>query len=395
MPIPKKTGDIIIIGGGPAGLISGRTAVSKGVSVIVIEEHDVIGFPTHCAGLLSIKGLKQIGVHPDRAFIQNVVSDATFHSPSGLAFKVRGKGKQAYVVDRKAFDNYLTEQASEAGVNLKLGFQARSLVFGDKHVIGVTGKNGGKILAKVVIDAEGSSCKLLHMYKFNAPKRESFLSAMQFEVSGVEVDANSVEIFLGEKFAPGFFAWIIPTGESSARVGLAGRGINVHQRLYHFARNQFDKFNITAKRGGHVYVGAPSRKTYGDGFLVVGDAAGQIKPTTGGGVIFGGICAQFCGETAAEAVNNDDSSARFLQVYERRWKNSMGRELEIMLLARKILDKLTDKAVDEIFKTIIDYNLHEEIEEHGHIDFQSKVLFRLLLHPSSLRIMWQIIKSLL
>jgi digeranylgeranylglycerophospholipid reductase len=388
-----ETTEILIIGAGPTGLIAAKTAALKGCHVTVLEEHPEVGIPRHCAGLVSVKGLKELDVWPNDAFIQNTVSGATFYSPSGLSFKVEGKEKKAYVIERSSFDKFLAKQAVAVGVDLRLGFQVVSLLFRDNCLVGVSGKSGQKILANVVIDAEGCSGKLLKTHGLMTPDSERLIPAIQFELDNIDLDSNNVELFLGKKVTPDFFAWIIPTGENSARVGLASRKAELSENLLSFMQKHLKKYKISRKYGGFIYTGKPSKMTYNNGLLVVGDAAGQTKPTTGGGVIIGGMCAHLAGKTAAEAVSNEDFSSSFLKIFERRWKKRFLKELRIMYLARKFIDALSDKHLDDLFRIIIEKELYRKIEEYGDFDFQSRVLLRLAFEPSLIKYIPFIIKS--
>ena len=387
--------DVLVVGAGPTGLIAGREAARRGVNVTVLEEHEEIGVPCHCAGLLSIRGLKEIGVEPSDEFVQNEVSGAVFHSPSDLTFEIRGREKMTYVVDRVTFDKALARQAVSAGVELRLGFKAERFLMKKGVVSGVVGENKETIRAKVVIDAEGSGCRLLKMVDFEKPNPEGFLQATQLEVAEVKPDSDLVEIFVGSMVAPKFFLWVIPTGADSARVGLACKDRKRYNLLKNFVENKLGKHRTTAVRAGCVITSGPSARTCHDGVIIVGDAAGQTKPTTGGGVVTGGICASIAGEVAAEAVLKDDPSAGFLRKYEDLWRRRLGREFSLMLLARKILNRLSDDTIDGIFKEIVKSRLQGAIEEEGDIDFQSKVLRRLARQPPLLKILLRVAGDIL
>jgi len=387
--------DVLVVGAGPAGLIAGREAARRGVNVIILEEDDEVGNPCHCAGLLSVRGLKEIGIEPSREFVQNEVSGAIFHSPSDLTFEVRRREKMAYVVDRALFDKALARQAVTAGAGLRLGFKAEMFLVEKGVVSGVVGKNKETIRAKVIIDAEGSSCGLLKRTNFGSPSPEGLLPATQLEIADVKTDRDLVEIFVGSEVASKFFLWMIPTGDDSAKVGLACKGKNRYEFLQEFVERKFGKHRITAVRAGFVITSGPSTRTYYDGVIIVGDAAGQTKPTTGGGVVTGGTCASLAGRVAAEAALKNDSSADFLEKYEESWRKRLGKDFSTMLLARRILNNLPDETIDEIFKTIIESRMQKIIEEEGDIDFQAEVLRTLARQPSLLKVLLRVAGNVL
>jgi flavin-dependent dehydrogenase len=208
-------------------------------------------------------------------------------------------------------------------------------------------------------------------------------------------------MFFGNKVAPGFFAWIIPTGENTARIG-----IGAHRHALRYLKEFVKNHPIASQRlqdmepikqfGGRMILSGPIPKTYTDGFLVVGDAAGQVKPTTCGGVIMGGICAQIAGDVAAEAVIEGNTSSRKLETYQKRWKKLLSREFRLMLLARKLLNRMSDKNLDNLFKAIIKNDFPKDIEEVGDMDFESGVIKKIISKPKlSASILLNLLESFL
>jgi geranylgeranyl reductase family protein len=377
--------DIVVIGAGPAGLIAAREAAEGGAEVTVLEEHREIGVPCHCAGLLSIKGLKDIAITLNADFVQNKLRGARFHSPSGLSFTVEREEYVACVVDRTEFDKFLAQQAVHAGAEIKLQSRVQNAERHDEG-IGVSGPWGSNN-ASVVIDAEGVDSRLVEKMGLTPLKPKCILPALQFEVADVDLDPAYAEIHVGRKVAPGFFAWVIPLSGNSARVGLACRGVNPREKLEIFVKKRFDKCSRISVSSGCVISCGPIPRTYADNFLVVGDAAGQSKSTTGGGVILGGICASFAGSVAAEAVKNRIYTSAFLRKYETLWKKRLGKEFRIMRLARNILNRLSDETIDKIFKIVIEKNLQAEFSMKGDMDFQSNLLSALGKKKDLLRIL--------
>jgi len=377
--------DLLVIGAGPSGLLAAKEAAHSGVSVTVLEEHEEIGMPGHCAGLLSIKGLKEIDVKPDSSFIQNKVFGAIFYSPSGVSFAIRGKEAKVYVVDRAAFDKFLAEQASLFDVKLVLGTRVEKILFSKGAASGVLFSDGRHISSSLLIDAEGVGRSLLSRSGLERSKITP-LPALQFELKGVEIDTDYVEIHLNRSLAPGFFIWVIPTSDNSVRVGLAGK-IDVMNSLKSFVKKRFKNFEVVSIKSGMVTTSGPSKKTFWHGIIAVGDAAGQVKPTTGGGVITGGMCARIAGDLAAEAINSGVFSASFLKKYEVAWRSKLGKEFSTMLLARRVINAMSDESLEKVFQTIIQNRLTEVIEKFGDIDFQSSVLLKMATTPAVFRLL--------
>ncbi|MFX1485665.1 MAG: geranylgeranyl reductase family protein [Promethearchaeota archaeon] len=377
-----------VVGAGPSGTMAAQKIASTGLDVAIIEEHSDVGIPTHCAGLLSVDGIKRLKMEIPPKCVQNVVRGAKFYSPSGNLFLVKRQLKQAYVIDREILDKRLAKKAVDSGATLLLDTRVLRMRRYGKRLLLCTGDNS-QIRANVVIDAEGVKAGLVKNMGLKPPERSMILPALQFEIIDTrDIDPDFVEIYLGKNVAPGFFAWVIPTGEDTARVGLASkvmRGVTAHKLLQRFIRlpivsKKFEKSEIKQKKAGLVLTGGPIPKTYADNLIVVGDAAGQAKPTTGGGVITGGLCAQIAGMIAARSVSSEDTSEANLRNYELEWKKKLGWEFFAALWARRCLNQLSDRQLEKIFQ-IMKEKLIDTIEYYGDIDLQSRVLLRMLKNP--------------
>src|SRR5438093_4167322 len=201
-------------------------------------------------------------------------------------------------------------------------------------------------------------------------------------------DGDLVSLFLRYKSGPGFFAWSIPTGKNSARVGLASKKGNVKKFLDDLVKEQWPKANIDATKSGSVLVAGPIARCWSPGFIVVGDAAGQVKQTTGGGIVIGGYCGKLAGIAAASAATNVGiQGEQFLRNYDTQWREKFGSDLRKMGLARKLFAGLSDETLDRLFSVLRD-NV-SEIEAEGDMDFQGKIIKKMLnkrkvtnIHPN-------------
>jgi len=371
------------VGAGPAGLLAAREAAQRGINVKVVEEHPVIGEPNHCAGILSVEGLRLLGLKPSKDFVQHEIVGGRIYSPNGVGIEIRGSRTRAYAIDRAAFDRFLAEIVEGEGVEVELRRRVDTLITRNGGVDGVRG-GGWEIRAKMVVDAEGASATLARKAGF-AVRKTGVLAGVNAEVSGVDIEPRMVEVWLGGDIAPGLFAWVVPLGDGVARCGLACNSGDAYERLKSFLDSRFGGVICSPPRRGIVLTGGPARRTYWDGLLLVGDAAGQTKPTTGGGVIVGGLCAIEAGKTAAHAVGVDDCSARFLQQYQKAWKASLGREFASMGAARKLMNKLSDDRLDRLFDAFHREGLEETLNglvEEGDMDMQSGVIRAALGKPT-------------
>lgn len=384
--------DVAIVGAGPVGLLAAREVARSGIKVSVFEEHSEVGVPSHCAGLISVAGVEKLDLKLDQRVIINRVRGALFHSPGGLTFSVKTDGAKAFVVNREAFDKFLADEAQDAGADIYLNSKVRGLICVGTNVVGVRMRER-TVRSKITIDCEGGDPKLTKEAGLVRPRE--ILPAAQFEVeSEGEFDPDCVEVFLGSRVAPGFFAYVVPLDSSLARIGLASKSGSPRELLKDLLKKRLRKYAIKRVEGGFIITSGPISRTYANGFIAIGDASGQTKPTTGGGIITGGICARIAGRVSSSAVTRDDCSAKFLKKYQLLWKKKLGREFRVMRLARLILNNLPDKAIDRIFKVIIENDLQRLIEKRGDVDFQSGVLMALAKSPVLLKVMPSILKGI-
>ena len=385
---------MVVVGAGPCGSFSAFVAAKLGVDVVVCEEHEEIGVPTHCPGHLSLSRLKRLGLHLPAGVVENEFKGAVFHSPSGKQFTVRLDSSVTCVVNRELFDKYLAKLAMKAGVQYQLKSRVESLAFERGFVKGVVINRWGSretLTSKIVIDAEGVSSALLKKAGLQTLDRSMVVNGVQAEVERTDdLDKDTVEVYLGKKYARGLFAWIIPRREGSAKIGLATRSGDPRDYLRRFmqehpiASKKLEKGEMTNLSLHPMSLGGPIPKTYSNGLLIVGDAASQVKPTTGGGVIFGLLCSKIAGEVAYEAVKNNDFSESFLSRYQSRWKEEIGFDLTVMRQIRKLLDRLSDKQMDKIISLCTELEINKVLEEVEDLDFQGKSLIHMVRHPNVL-----------
>jgi digeranylgeranylglycerophospholipid reductase len=393
--IKTEETDIIVIGAGPAGLIAAREAATRRADVVVLEEHEEIGKPCHCAGLLSLKGLERLGVSTDGVYVQNKVRGARFFSPSGLTFTIEKNEPVACVIDRSIFDRFLAQKTIEAGARISLNEQVKDIERGEKETT-IQSKNK-KFYTKIVIDAEGASSRILKETGLKPINHDSLVPGIQCDLENVGVDPEYVEVHFGNSTSPRFFAWVIPLSENKARVGLGCKGESPKECLDEFVRRRFGFEKNLGRvdiRSGLIIIEGPIDRTFSDRFLVVGDAAGQVKPTTGGGVIFGGLCASIAGRIASEAVDCGDCATSFLGRYETLWKDELGKDFRSMLLARKVMNRLSDKAINKLFNAVIETNLQGIFSAEGDMDFQSTIILKMLRKKEILKILPSFLRAL-
>jgi len=390
----KGKADIVVVGAGPCGSFSALTAAKLGADVVVCEEHGEIGSPEHCAGHVSVNGLSQLGMRLPRKIVENEIRGAVFHSPLGSKFLVEHAFPVTYVVNRKLLDRHLADLAVEAGARYLTRSKVESLILHSGFVRGIVLRRMGEretLTSKVVIDAEGCSSVLLKRARMQTLDRSMVVNAVQAKVNHVDdVDRDLVEVYLGRRYAPGFFAWIIPRRDGSAKVGLATNRGDPREYLWRFMREhpvaseKFGGSKVIDLSLHPISLGGAIPKTYANGLLIVGDAASHVKPTTGGGIILGMLCSKIAGEVAYEALQENDVSEDFLSRYQSLWREAIGFDMMVMHRVRKLLDRLTDREIDAVIKLCARFKVNEVLEDRGDLDFQGRSLISMIRHPKML-----------
>ena len=387
--------DAVVVGGGPAGSFFSYELAKRGLGVTVFEEHRQIGLPSHCAGHLSIRSLRSLGLYPlPEGIVENTFSAANFYSPKGTQFSVHLVVPVTCAVNRARFDRYLAEKAQAAGAVFRLGQRVQSLVIEDEFVNGVkivkSDGEGEQVSAKLVVDAEGISSRLLRQAGLEALKGDGLVYAVEAEVENVaDVEEHAVEVYVGKDYAPGFYGWLIPRLDGTAKVGLATRKGNPKEHLQRLMRKhpvaskQLRNAKVKHMAFHGITLGGPIPRAYGNGFLAVGDCASQVKSTTGGGIIFGITCAKLGAEIASEALVQNDLSAEVLGLYQKRFMERLSLDFKVMLRARKVIDSFSDEKLDRAFQFVQKVGLGKALRDVDEIDFQGQTLLSVLKKPAA------------
>ena len=380
--------DAIVIGAGPAGLLAANEIAKRGYTVQVLEEHERVGEPDHCAGLLSTSGLKRLGIRLPKDIIQNTVMGARIYSPAGHSITIMRGRREANVIDRKKFDAWLAARAIDSGALVTTQAKVKDFIRTGSKIqsVRVSTERDEEYNARTFVIAEGSRCRLSGSIGFPVVQKSSKYPAFQYEVSGVDIDENIVEMFYGKQVAPGFFAWIIPLGEKRARIGLAARNkskirLDALMRNHSIISERMKGVKIERSLGGIVLVGMPISKMVVENVVAVGDTAGIVKATTGGGVILGGMTARVAGKVVADSLATDGSLEKSLSQYNGKWKSMVFNELRMMHLAQMALTSLDDKGIDSVVKDASAKGLLDVVKSEGDMDLQGNVIKRLLKDP--------------
>ncbi|MGZ7068572.1 MAG: geranylgeranyl reductase family protein [Methanobacterium sp.] len=362
-----KDYDVAVIGAGPIGSTFARYIAEKGFKVAIFEKKKEIGVPLQCAGLLGYK-IKEVNVLPEEVIISES-NGAYIHSPSDLMLTVCKEEPVAYVLDRIAYDKYLSELAVEKGAELFLNHRVENVDI-KKGEIYLKDK---KITAKVIVGTDGPSSKVSGKFNSNS----NSIHAIQYLVDTRKecFKENFVHLYVESKFSPGFI-WIIPLSKNTARVGLFYdtdyKDLNKILKEF-MAKNEFLKdCKILKKYHGKIPVNNFKNKIVKDRAILIGDAASQVKPTTGGGLVIGFTCAKMASEVVAEALEADDIS--ILKNYQKKYKKKFENELKMQVKVQNTFESLTDDDLDSMFRKLKEKGAEEIISKYGDIDSQSPLV---------------------
>jgi digeranylgeranylglycerophospholipid reductase len=360
--------DVLIAGGSVSGLLAAREIAAGGISVAVLEEDTEIGTPEHCGGLVSIAGTRNLGIVPDANTIMNdKIARAKIFSPSSC-FEISAEKQNVMVLDRRAFDKQIAFQAQKKGAEIRVKCSMWSFVKDSLEYVVKTSE--GDLTCKYFIDARGVSSII-------SRSREGILQSAQYEVYAPWIERDTIEVALDSERYPGFFAWIIPTDQGRGKVGVAGRGINAARTLQSYIDSK-GRYSVVRKIYAPIWVNGPLRNFVSDRMIIVGDAAGQSKPTTGGGIYSCGMGGLLAGRAVAEAAGNkDDDKQLLLRQYENNWLSMFKAEFEKMLLARRLLERLDNKAIDDLVAAIPLETL-KEASVNDDFDFHSTAIAKIL-----------------
>jgi len=377
--------DLIVAGAGPAGSMAALTAAQAGLRVALVEEHPEVGSPVHCSGKIQLHAFREFDL--PRHLVMNTLQAGVFYAPDGSVVRVRRAQPDSHVVDRAVFDRWLADEAQRHGAELILRTR---LIAAERRdgVMQVRGRRNGRSLtlaAPLVIDAEGARPVLPASLGLRFPRLH--VLGVQYQMDHVELEEEDCpEIYLGRSYAPGFFAWIMPIGGRRARAGLcvdprqASRGPGYYlERLireHPVASRRLRGAVVERKLAGPIPVLGARRPSVIGGMLIAGDAAGQVKATSGGGIYFALIAGRLAARAARRFLGGDAGALRW---YERQWRRRFGRELQVTAFARATLNHLTDGELNALIASLgDDEHFRRIVEQRGDTAYQSRLMIPVL-----------------
>jgi digeranylgeranylglycerophospholipid reductase len=365
--------DVVVVGAGPAGASTARWAAQNGARVLMVEKRQEIGSPVRCGEGISRAWLDSVDLKLDSKSVACEVKGAKIISPNGTPFYLSedmAGDEVGIVLDRVFFDKLVAKNAVKAGSDLMLKTSVTGLLMEDGKVTGVKIRSYGEtreVRCGCVVGADGYESQVGRWAGINtslAPR--DVTTCLQYRLTNIDQEHEYCQFYLGS-VAPGGYVWMFPKDEDTANVGL---GVQLSKlKEPGEVKRYLDRFiekHPGLKKGrpleivsGAVSVCAPIDQTVTDGLLLVGDSARQIDPITGGGISNSCKAGKVAGEVLAQATEEDDFSATFLQRYENGWRDLIENHLYRNWMAKEKLVTLSDETFDKIIATLNDVGVED------------------------------------
>lgn len=353
-----KEYDVIVVGAGPSGTTAARFAALQGVSVLVLEKDRDVGYPVRCGEAVSKEGIEPF-IAPDSKWIASTINSFVLVAPDETEVKINFS-RTGYILERKIFDYELGKLATKAGAQILTKAYVYDLLWNDGKISGVKFEHNGEkyeVRAKIVIGADGVESRIGRFAGIKtATKISDMECCVQFTVSNISVDPNSCYFYFGQNYSPGGYLWIFPKGSDSANVGLGIGGDKAKFRSPISYMNSFieKKFPFVSKLtmiSGGVPCSFTLKEILKDNLMLVGDAARQVNPLSGGGIVSGMIGGSIAGEIAGKAIR--ENNFKLINKYPKLWHERVGKRHEIYYKIKNAIYNFSDETLNSIAHSAI------------------------------------------
>ena len=353
--------DVVVVGGGPAGSMAAWEAAKGGVSVCMLEKDRDIGYPVRCGEAAGESGLRQF-VEIEDSWIAEKITSVKLVSPNLTSVDIDFAVETGYILNRRIFDYDLSRYAANAGAEVYTKAYVKNVLANNGEVNGVVLDYLGEekqIQAKIVIGADGLTSRVGRWAGLKTLVRmKDMESAVQYSVANVDIEPNKMIMYVGMNHAPGGYIWVFPKGKKFANIGIGISGKyskhkSAQKYLDEFMEREYPDAAILTTMCGGVPCAKPMEKPVADGIMLVGDAAHQINPMTGGGIVAGMKGGWIAGQVAAEAIKKNDYSEDSLLEYPKRMRKDFGKNHERFYKIKEVTEKLTNEDLDSIAEKVL------------------------------------------
>ncbi len=351
--------DIVVVGAGPAGTTAARFAAEQGVSVLILEKDRDVGYPVRCGEAVSKDGIEPF-IQPDNKWIASTIDSFVLISPDETEVKIKFN-RTGFILERRIFDYELGKIATKAGAQILTKAYVFDLVRENGKIKGVKFEHNGEkkeVMCKVVIGADGVESRI---GRFAGIKTHTKISDMeccvQFTVSNIKnIDSNTCYFYFGKEYSPGGYLWIFPKGNDSANVGLGIGGDKAKLRspisyMNHFLEKKYPMISKLTMISGGVPCSMTLSEIVKENVMLVGDAAHQVNPLSGGGITSGMIGGSIAGEIAGKAIKQND--LKLLYDYPKIWHQRVGKKHEIYYKIKNAIYNFSDETLNSIAHSAI------------------------------------------
>ena len=348
--------NVLIVGGGPAGLAAAEAAAKQGARTVVLERQNEIGYPVHTSGGSWVSDMEALQIP---RHLYHPIHKVVFISPH-REVPLHYNSAVACVLDVRGVYQHLAGRAVAAGATLRMRHTVEQTLMEGERIVGVTAKNHRgereEYRAGVTIDASGFARHIgvrvgmgqaFHRYGYGA----------EYDMYAPNYPQDELYLIMGSQFAPRGYAWVFPRGNGRVRLGV---GV-LHPDSEDDARAFLDSIvrdlpQLTDKFKGASPIeyhtglfpseGAVEHFSH-DGLLLAGDAGGHGSTLVGEGIRFAIYSGQMAGAVAAEAIKKGDTSAAFLSRFDRQWRARFGRDMDISYMINKRIANYSDEKWDD------------------------------------------------
>jgi geranylgeranyl reductase family protein len=378
--------DVLVVGGGPAGLYSAERLARRGVSTIVCEEHATIGDPVHCTGILATESFDILGLPRDASL--NALTTAQFYSPSGAIISHSTPVPLAAVIDRGVFDRALAARAASAGADVRVGTRVSVVETGPAAVRALVGDDW--VNARLLMVACGANYAFQRRFGMGLPR--GYLHTAQREIPARRI--GEVELHFGREIAPDGFAWTVPVvreGNTYVRVGVmtSRDPVGCYSRMLARVATRWGVEDTQQPPRQKILPLGAIDRTYADRTMVIGDAAGLVKPTTGGGIHYSILSAALASDVAVAALAADTLDAAALATYERQWREQLGEEFAEQRSLRDLVTRMSDREIETLFELARTDGIMPIVRKTARFNDHRHLIRALLRHPPARKILFR------
>jgi digeranylgeranylglycerophospholipid reductase len=371
-----NTYDVVVIGAGPVGSHTAYLLAKEGLHVGIFEKNTAIGKDVNCTGIISTECFTKFNLSQD--IVLKPIDSIKAFSPSGNFIQYQASSPIAYVINRSLFDKNMNNMAVKKGALTHINTRVEEIVStnGDFRIKVRSGKEKREFKSKVGVLANGFELTTLRDV-IKRPKK--FLYGIQTDAMMHEV--KTIEVYFGNHIAPGSFGWVVPTGDNSTKIGLIVKE-NPSSFLKNFLQNPLVTKRLLSTDGDMRCSLIPFGsipKSYAERIIIVGEAAGQVKTTTGGGIYFGLLCSAIAARTIMKAFQCGDFSAKTFKEYETNWRNTVEPEVKAGMKLRNLFSRFSDSQIDFLVDLAKSDGILPDIRI-SNFDWQKDIIFSLSHH---------------